>query len=413
MNLPQNVSKRASNRASKSAVLYAVILSLLLLVPTLSIRFVDHDARKAWENRNLAKMPEKSQFLNNPKAAFGNFNDWLNDHIGGSFQAIKFRRKFYFDVFNVTGDTYIVGENDGALFLTAPFRQKDRNTPFQWWQNICGKLQVEGFQKNYLQKVWGSHKMISSRGARVIYTSIPSKPVLIPHKFPKSAPAKFKPACEAVTPENNHIQAMRIMSPETEFFYPLEVFQKKVEDPYFYPNSAYHWKGESAWVFIEEFAKKYNFDLPKSWPQGPCTEQELDWDIGKLIGVGQTTRGCDRERSMLEIEIDSGFMYPLSETAQAKNPKKKAIKVVKMTNPHAPNNKSAIIFSNSFGPEVREQYASLFKTTYHLRLGIINTPDMKLLLRETDILDVDLAIIAIADFHYPNFLTPLMAGASK
>ena len=393
--------------AKLSAIIYAVVLSLLLLIPTLMIRYVDHDARKVWENRTLTVRPTLAEIRDNPKQEFKNFDDYLNDHIGGSFQAIKFRRKFYFDVFNATGDTYIVGKNDGALFLTAPFRQKNRDTPFQWWDNVCNKLQREGYQKNYLKRVHKSKENIGRYGAEVIYTSIPSTPVMIPEQFPMSTPKAHKEACPKVTAQNNHVLKIQEMDPETKFFYPLGVFQDKAKDPYFYPNSAYHWQGESTWVFIEEFAKEFGYALPKSWPAGPCKYQDVLWDIGKLVGVGTEIKGCDRDLTQLEIEMDERFMYPLNASFAEANPKKTAIRVVKMINPHAPNDKTAIIFTNSFGPAVRQQYASLFKTTYHLRPGIINTPDMKVLLRESDILDVDVVVVAIADFHYPNFLAPL------
>lgn len=393
--------------AKLTAIIYAVILSLLLLIPALTIRFVDHDARKAWENRTLTERPTLAEIRESPKQGFKDFDDYLNDHIGGSFQSIKFRRKFYFDVFNATGDTYIVGKNDGALFLTAPFQQPDRDTPFQWWEKVCEKLQVAGYQRNYLKRVEASKAMLSSRGANVIYSSIPTTPVLNPDQFPRSTPAGYKEACAAVTPENNHIVKMREMDPETNFFYPLRAFQERSKDPFFYPNSAYHWQGESTWVFIEELSKEYNFDLPKTWPGKPCEYQDVPWDIGTLIGVGETTKGCDRDKAQLGIIVEDRFKYPLSAKAIEANPRKTHITVVKMTNPHAESDQSAIIFSNSFGPAVREQYASLFKTTYHLRLGIINTPDMKLLLRESDVLDVDTIIIAIGDFHYPGFLAAL------
>ena len=393
--------------AKLTAIIYAVILSVLLLLPTLTIRYVDHEARGVWENRKLTEFPDKSRLMSEPKAVFSQFDDYLNDHIGGSFQAIKFRRKFYFDVFNSTGDTYIVGKNDGALFLTAPFRQKDRTSHFQWWNNLCFKLQRGGFQKNYLKRVNASKENIGRYGAQVIYTSIPSTPVLIPDEFPMSAPKRLKDSCAKVTPQNNHIVKMSAMAPDVEFFYPLGVFQEKAKDPYFYPNSAYHWQGESTWVFIEEFAKEFDFALPKSWPAGPCEYRNVKWDIGKLVGVGTEVMGCDRDLSELEIQVNERFDYPLNDEYVAANPRKKTIRVVKMENPHAPNDKTAIIFTNSFGPAVRQQYASLFKTTYHVRPGIINTRDIRILLKESDILDVDVITIAIADFHYPNFLGPL------
>jgi len=394
-------------KTSKSAIIYIIILSAALLGPAIAIPYLDHDARAKWENRTLTERPELKQAITQPKETFSQLDDYVNDHIGGGFQAIRGRRKAYFDYLGQTNDIYIVGDNKGAMFLTSPFQQKDRNSPFQWWDNICVKLQKAGFQKRYLERVAKSKKMITSRGAEVIYTSVPSTPVLIPEQFPKSAPQYLQAECAKVTAENNHIVEMRKQDPDTKFFYPLGVFKEKAQDPYFYPNAAYHWQGESTWVFMEEFAKTYGYKLPSVWPKEPCKVSQVKWDLGKLIGVGDMTTGCDRDLSKLGIVIDEKFNYPLDENPQRKNQKKTSIRVVKMSNPHAPNNKTAIIFSNSFGPAVRQQYAALFKTTYHLRSGIINTPDMKLLLRESDILDVDLAIVAIADFHYPNFLAPL------
>ena len=386
--------------AKLTAIIYAVVLSLLLLIPTLTIRFVDHDARKDWENRALSVRPTMVEVLDNPKQGFKDFDEYLNDHIGGSFQTIKFRRKFYFDVFNATGDKYIVGKNDGALFLTSPFQHTDRENPFSWWNDLCVNGQDERYQKAYARRLVRSFEYLSTSNAKIVYGMVPTTPVLLQDQLPRSTPQHIKAACELISKDNNMATVLKDITPNVEIFYPYEAFKSRVADPLFYPNAAYHWQGESTWIFTEELARLYDLDVSPKWDSGPCTASDVKWDIGSLVGVGQDTKGCDRDLAALEIDVDEKFMYPLNAGSR-----KNAIQVVKMTNPHAINDKSAIVFSNSFGPAVREQVASHFKTTYHLRGGIISAPDMQNLLENSDILGVDFIIVTIADFHYPGFLS--------
>ncbi len=386
-------------KANKLVLLYIVVLSAVLLLPALTMPFIDHQAREKWENRKLTTRPDLTQVIKAPKETFTQVDDFVNDHLGGGFQVIKARRKFYFESFGATNDIYIVGNNKGAYFLTAPFQQRDRNLPFSWWNNICVNAQNPNYQKSYLERFGKSEGFLSRYGAEVVYGMVPSKAVLLQDQLPKSTPEKTLEACKDFSATNNVAKSLTETNPDLNIFYPYSAFKERVSDPLFYPNTAYHWQGESTWVFTEELAKKYNLEVSSKWDKGPCEVSDVKWDIGGLIGVGKETTGCDRDLEGLGIEIDEKFMYPLKDGAS-----KKAVRVVKMTNPYVSNDKSAIVFSNSFGPAVRQQIASHFKTTYHLRGGIINSPNMKALLNESDILDVDFIIVTVADFHYPGFL---------
>lgn len=393
-------------KANKTVILYVVILSAVLAIPALTIPLVDHDARGEWENRPLTKRPKPAEVLANPKQGFAQLDDYVDDHIGGGFQVIKARRKFYFDVFNAKGDTYIVGNNDGALFLTAPFQQADRKNPFQWWTSLCVTGQNSRYQQANVKQFARTQQFLSQRGAQVVFGMVPTKPVLIQDQFPNSTPASVRKACSEITATNNLQVAINNIDPNIEIFYPYEAFKSRVSDPLFFPNTAYHWQGESSWIFAEELAAKYNLDISEKWDSGPCKPTDVEWDIGGLIGVGKETPGCDRDQSQLGIIVDDTFAYPLPDGAA-----KKSVTVVKMTNPHSTNQKTAIVFSNSFGPVVREKVASHFKTTYHLRVGTISDPDMRALLDTTDILNVDNIFVTVADFHYPRFLS--LIGPSR
>ena len=385
--------------AKLSAIIYAVVLSLLLLIPTLMIRYVDHDARKDWENRNLSERPTITELRENPKQGFKDFDDYLNDHIGGSFQAIRFRRKFYFDVLGATGDNYIVGNNNGAYFLTAPFQQADRKTPFAWWQSICITAENSKYQQAYIKRFNNSLALLSKYDAKVVYGMVPTKSVLMPDDLPRSTPKHIVEACKKISSENNFGRALSEQAPNLDIFYPYSAFKDRISDPLFYPNTAYHWQGESSWVFAEELAKTYGLDVSPKWQDAPCQNAMVDWDIGKLVGVGNKILGCDRDRSQLGIITDQSYAYPLHEGAD-----KTEIVVAKLTNPHATNEKTAIVFSNSFGPVVRELIASNFKTTYHLRATFISAPDMQRLFNQSDMLKADYIFVTVADFHYPAFL---------
>jgi hypothetical protein len=302
-------------------------------------------------------------------------------------------------MFGATNDIYIQGNGQGAYFLTSPFQQKDRQLPFSWWNNICVNAQNPNYQKSYLERFAKSEEYLSRFGAKVVYGMVPSKAVLLQEQLPKSTPQKLVDACKAFTETNNVAKSLIEENPDLNIFYPYSAFKERVSDPLFYPNTAYHWQGESTWIFTEELAQKYELEKSPKWDSGPCKIADVKWDIGGLIGVGQETTGCNRDLKALDIEIDERFMYPLNNEAD-----KDAVRVVKMSNPHLSNGKSAIVFSNSFGPAVRQQIASHFETTYHLRGGIINSPNMKALLSQSDILDVDFIIVTVADFHYPGFL---------
>jgi len=109
--------------------------------------------------------------------------------------------------------------------------------------------------------------------------------------------------------------------------------------------------------------------------------------------------GCDRDRRELRLNVFNSYNYPLNEGASINS-----VPLFALTNPYASNDKKAVLVSNSFGPLVREQFASLFTTTYHLNLNPLSEKQVELLLHESDILDVDYIVIVIADFHYPTFI---------
>ena len=386
-------------KINKVVLLYVIILSAVLAIPALTIPMVDHDARQEWENRKLTKRPKPAEVITKPKQAFAQLDDYVDDHIGGGFQVIKARRKFYFEAFGATNDIYIAGNNQGAYFLTSPFRQKTRERPFSWWLNICVNGQNPNYQKSYVERFNKSHDFLARYGANVVYGMVPSKSVLMADKLPKSTPYKIIEACKKISAENNLAKTLSQSAPNLNFFYPYEAFKARIEDPLFYPSKAYHWQGESSWIFAEELAKAYDLDVSPKWQESDCKNTQVEWDIGMLIGVGETTLGCDRDREALGIVVDASFAYPLNEGAD-----KDEVIVAKMTNLNAPNDKTAIVFSNSFGPVVRELIASHFQTTYHLRSSFINGPDMQKLLAQSEILKADDIFITVADFHYPGFL---------
>jgi len=120
------------------------------------------------------------------------------------------------------------------------------------------------------------------------------------------------------------------------------------------------------------------------------------------MGVSRVVDGCNRDVRELRLNRYEKYAYPLNEGA-----KFDSVNVFALTNPYAANDKNAVMISNSFGPLVREQFASLFKTTYHMNLNTLNKRDLKLLLHESDIMDTDYVVIIVADFHYPEFLSPI------
>lgn len=388
-------------KTNLSVLLYTSVLSIALLVPILSIPFIDHNARQKWERRKLNPLPEIKLLLREPKAAFSRYDDYIADHIGGSFQAIRFRKEINFKVFKSTDDPYIVRSADGALFLTAPFTQKERTRPFSWWNHLCITMQKPAYQEVYAKKLKASEAVLGHQGAKVIFTNVPTKSILLPGKLPRSTPDHIKQSCAGLTAQNNHIKTLQAGYQNLNMFYPIEAFKSRMNDPRFFPSTAYHWAGESNWVFTEAFAKEYQIDLPDNWPrEGSCTPQDVQWDIGRLMGVDDVTPGCDRDRNALGLIIDTKFNYPVTS-----DPKIKSVRITKITNPNAAGDKTAVMFSNSFGPAVREPFAAQFKTFYHLNTNQISNPKLKLLLNNSNIMTVDYAIIVIGDFHYPKYLS--------
>jgi hypothetical protein len=302
-------------------------------------------------------------------------------------------------MFGATNDIYIQGNDKGDYFLTSPFQQKDRDRPFSWWDNICVNAQNTNYQNAYADLFKESHEFLSQHGANVVYGMVPTKAVLMPNDLPKSTPKNMVEACKKISSDNNIGNTLSKAVPSVNFFYPYAEFKERIEDPLFYPRKAYHWQGESSWLFAEKLAEKYNLDVSPKWQNSDCQNTMVEWDIGKLIGVGETTPGCDRDRSALGIIVEQSYTYPLHEGAD-----KESVIVAKLTNPYAPNDKTAIVFSNSFGPVVRELIASHFKTTYHLRANFISGPDMQRLFLQSDMLKADDIFVTVADFHYPAFL---------
>ena len=392
-----------------SVILYAALLSAALLLPALAMPFLDHDARRKWENRNLTKLPELKQAIANPKPTFAQLDDYINDHIGGGFQVIKFRKNFHYKYLGNTGDKYITRGKNGAMFLTSSFSDKTRDKPFAWWKSLCVVTQNEKPQKIYARQIKESHDLLSSRGAKVIYSSIPTKPGLMPQNASTSTPNYLRKACTEYSNGEKHLPAIQKRIPQINFFYPFDAFKARVSDPKFYPTASYHWSGESGWVFTEEFAKEFNFQLSSKWDHGPCKQQLVRWDIGRLTGVANETPGCDRDFEKLALNRNLKFEYPIDTNLAAAeagtNNPVKSIKMVEFKNPTVKTGSTAVILSNSFGRNGADQLASLFSTTYHLNTNGMSAPKLKNLYLHSDFLDVDYVIVIAGDFHYPGYLS--------
>ncbi len=390
-----------------STIIYASLLSAALLVPALAIKYVNPEPREKWERRKLTPLPDLSQALKSPKKTFTQLDDFTNDHIGGGFQIIKFRKNFHYKYFGNTGDKYITRHPGGAMFLTAPFTRQERDNPFSWWNALCVKLQTEKGQREYINRAKESHRLLESRGARVIYSSVPTKPGLVPSLASSSTPKELKAACAKFSTGEKHIDAIKSKMPAADFFYPFEAFKTRMSDPKFYPNKSYHWSGESGWVFAEEFAKEFGLKLSPKWDYGPCVPTMVRWDIGRLMGVAEETEGCDRDFEKLGLQKDPKYQYPVPPfvpeiDGTLKNPIKN-IGMVKFDNPHVKTGETAIILSNSFGRNGADQLASLFSTTYHLSTNGVSVPKLNKLYLHSDFLEVDYIIVVAGDFHYPQY----------
>ena len=386
--------------AKKSAIIYMVLLSLALLVPSLMIFTTDHQARSAWELRKLDTLPTVSEMADNPKAGFKKFDGWMNDHVGFGFQAIRFRKRFLFKSLGVTGDKYIVSNSDGDLFLTGRFNDKTRKYPYAWFRHNCINFFIPAWEEQYISSVLRVTPALEKFGAEVIYTAVPTKSVLLAEKLPRSTPKEISDGCKTVNAHNNGMMRVAKKLPHHNFYYPFDFFKERVyDDPLFFPNTAYHWAGESNWAFVEDFATTYGLSLPKTWPKGPCVPHKVRWDIGNLMGVDKVVDGCNRDKRELRLNLYERYNYPLNVESETDH-----VKVFALTNPYALNDKSAVLISNSFGPLVREQIAGLFNTTYHVNLNRTNRRNMQLLLEQSDIMNVDYVIVIAADFHYPDIL---------
>jgi len=391
-------------------IIYAVLLSFALMVPALAIPHLelDHKAREKWERRKLTKAPKLKNALTDPKSTFAQLDEYTNDHIGGSFQIIKFRKNFHYSYLGNTGDKYITRHRDGAMFLTAPFADKTRNKPFAWWRTLCVQLQTDKIQRQYATRLEESYRLLSSRGAKVIYSSVPTKPGLIPEQASKSTPSELVQACKEFSTSEKHLEAVNKYIPEATFFYPYDAFKARVSDPNFFPNAGYHWSGESGWVFAEEFAKTFRLKLSRKWDHGPCEPKMVHWDIGRLIGVSEETPGCDRSFEKLGLKKDIAYKYPVEPFVPEidnllPNPVK-SLPMIKFDNPYNKSGKTAVILSNSFGRNGADQLASLFTTTYHMSTNGVNVPKLNKLYLHSDFLEVDYIIVVAGDFHYPQYL---------
>jgi len=181
--------------AKKSAIIYTVLLSLALLVPSLMIFTTDHKARSSWELRRLDTLPSISDMADDPKAGFKQFDGWMNDHVGFSFQAIRFRKRFLYKHLGVTGDKYIVRNKDGDLFLTSRFNDNKREMPFSWFDGNCRKSVTRHYTALYVKSLSASNKVLSRFGAKTIFTAVPTKSVLLTDKFPASTHAPPQIRC--------------------------------------------------------------------------------------------------------------------------------------------------------------------------------------------------------------------------
>lgn len=377
-----------------TAILIAIFLSLPLALSFMT----DHEDRARWEQGAISKFPPLLDYILRPEDAFDKLEAAVDDYQFGGLQIIRSRRSVLFDYLDTTGDKYVVKNKSGAVFLTAPFRSRERNNAFWWWRRNCILSRTDPGLSKIENSLRLAQRVLSSRGAEVVFAVAPSKSVALKDSLPRSTPSDIRSACQATSSENNWVGLLNERTDEFKMFYPFnEFYDRSNRDSSFFPNTAYHWEGESTWTFVESLTKELGILLNADFPK-ECKPREVPWDIGRVLGVRTTTPGCTRQ-------VSEAYSWRRSKFA-VRLPNGNRPDLAIWTSSLAGNEQqpTLLLISNSFGPPVRVAFAHAFSKVYHINQNDLRADQIHALLEQTDILDVDYVISIGADFHYPGVL---------
>ena len=389
-------------RTNIVVIILSVLAALVLAAPLLASPWTDTESRSRWENSATAKLPPIEQFVFAPKAAFQQLEEVVEDYQFGGEQIIRLRRTVYFDYLGVTGDPYIVKNDDGAVFLTAPFYSKNRDGAFAWWRRNCfssiTKPQLD-ITEDALSR---AQDLFSARGAKVVFVVVPSKSAVLSDSLPPSTPQFIKDKCSKLSGDVNWVSFLDDRTDSAfETFYPFDEFRAQAaRSALFYPHTSYHWQGESTWVLVNDLADHLGLSLPPEFPQ-TCTPMDVHWDIGRLLGVRIKTEGCDRAVS------DAYTFETLQRELQVAGKATTVPLHVTRLKGHD-DLPTALIYGNSFVPPARAALGHMFRETTFIDQNVVNPPTVEALLGNGDLLDVDYVIVLGADFHYPSVLNKVV-----
>lgn len=377
-----------------SIVFFAVLLSLPVSLSPLT----DLKERESWERNKVQEWPEPAKYLSAPKEAFQQLEEAINDRQFGGLELIKARRTFYFDHLGVTSDNYVIRNSKGALFLTAPFLSDQRDKAFEWWRKNCLASRYSNHLKNNLNDIQDVKSKVSTDKNRVIFAVVPTKSVVLKNDLPLSTPQRVVDGCQVTTEMNSWPTMLKKEDQSLELLYPLDLFESRASaSSLFYPNTSYHWEGESTWAYAEYLAEYLGIELASSFPKS-CSKAMVPWDIGGLIGVRKETLGCDRKTA--EGFSDKVTPYQLKRP----NGSDRLIKIYSTEFENATTDATAVVYANSFGDPARNAIGHVFRKVVHIARNSLSPADLTMLLDQTDLFEADYIIFLGGDFHYPSYL---------
>lgn len=367
-------------RSTLRSKIMLILIATVLLVPLMMVPFQSEKQLEQFHNRKLSHLPAEALFFKEPDKYFHHFELWLNDRIGFNRQVVDIFKKFIFYILHDSPSPN-VSVNGQFAFLNS--HSADPNTKFSAFIHTCPD--PIAYDKIFYQlesAMLSIATYVRSKGINPVFVVAPSKPALYPEQLPLSVPKSIRSNCFKLQQSNNPLVLLSKKYPQLVVYPFLESLALRNTEQ-FYPPENFHFNGMSAHVLSKVFfAKLERADPHLSNVSATLRSREGDltvtlgfqWSV-KIWQFDYAPYGVRRVWPHEQELVERNFLR----TDELKKWYPRLLDFSFWLVDKPITDKTALIFSNSFGAFTAPHLARGYKKLFHLNISNVDDENIKFL----------------------------------
>lgn len=365
-------------RSRPRSKMMLIMIATILAIPLLMVPFQDAARLEQFHNRKLSRMPATALFWREPDKYFHAFELWLNDRIGFNRQVVHLFKKF---VFYVLRDSPAVNVSVNGQFVFLNSYSADPTTRFSSLTQTCPDPATYDTRFARLESALLSiATYVKAKGINPLFIVAPSKPALYPEQLPLSVPQSIRTNCFKLQQSNNPLLRLSEKYPQL-VVYPFVESLALRNTEQFYPPENFHFNGMSAHVLSKVLFTKLGRDDPQL-SNVSATLRRQEGDLAVALGFQRSVKiwrfdyapyGVRRvwphERELVERD------FPRLDDLKKWYPQLLGFSFWLGNKPIT--DKTALIFSNSFGAFAAPHLARGYKKLLNLTISDVSDENIK------------------------------------